>query len=276
MLMSDFTEDPYLGEGARPILRRGGTATGCLCIHGFSAAPTEISWLGDHLYTHQNMTTYSVRLAGHGADPTHMQRMSWQDWYLSVWDGYQLLADQCEQVHVAGISMGGLLTLLLAASEAKIASAAVIAAPIFFKSKQVHFAKYLKWFRRMTHMPDVTNLPEIVRAEQAKRGETVLGRTHYDMWSVGAVAQMVRLSEVVNARLEHIEVPLALIYAAQDGAVQIESSDYIAQHVRSETVQQHLLEESGHIITQDIERETAFKLVEEFFRQPHTTQPTTE
>ena len=95
-------DNPYLTTGARPIFRRGDTAVGCLCVHGFSAAPTEISWLGDYLHDQLNMTTYTVRLAGHGTDADDMQRMRWEDWYLSVWDGYQLLADQCEQVCVAG------------------------------------------------------------------------------------------------------------------------------------------------------------------------------
>ena len=49
--------------------------------------------------------------------------------------------------------------------------ATIIAAPVFFKSRRVHFARYMKWIQRMTHVPDVTNLPEIVRAEQERRGE---------------------------------------------------------------------------------------------------------
>jgi carboxylesterase len=271
--MSDFDlHAPYLNHGARPRFRRGNTI-GCLCVHGFAAAPTEIDWLADHLHHTLGMTTYTVRLDGHGTDHKDMHRMTWHEWYMSVRDAYQVLADQCDEVVVAGISMGGLLSLLLcAAGDAPLSAAAIMAAPIEFKDKNIYSALWLKYIRRVATLYDRTNLPQIVREEQYRRGEPVIGRTHYEEWSVSAVSQLIALSAYVRTALYQIENPLTLIYADKDDAVPLSSSDYIAAHTRSTTVEQHIIAGSRHIITQDTRRDEAFQLVEDFFRrQTHAT-----
>ncbi|MEL7234826.1 MAG: alpha/beta fold hydrolase, partial [Chloroflexota bacterium] len=194
--------DPYLNAGAKPKFRRGTTGAGCLLIHGFSAAPAEIGWLGDHLHERLNMTTYVPRLAGHGTDPHHMRRVRWQDWYATVYDGYELLAAQCDQVFVAGISMGGLLALLLMASEqSKIEAGAVLAAPVYYSHNRVAATRYLKYLQPMKAMPDHTTLPGVLRKEQERRGEPIIGRTHYDVWSLQAVAQLYALTLQVRQNL---------------------------------------------------------------------------
>lgn len=254
----------YQSSGAKPIFHRG-NAVGCLCIHGFSAAPTEIGWLGDHLHTHMGMTTYAVRLAGHGASPEHMAHMRWRDWYGAARDGYEILRQQCDTVFIAGISMGGLLTLALAASaDVDAAGAVVMAAPTAFQSPTVSQTPYLKYLRRTAYMPDTSDLPEIVRAEQARRGEPVVGRTYYSTWYTAAVAQMYALSQEVKRQLPNITMPLSLIYAENDDAVPLSSSDTIKQGVSSTDIEQHVLGTSRHIITQDTEREVAFGIAERF------------
>lgn len=258
-------DSPYMRVGAKPIFRRGNDI-GCLCLHGFSAGPSEVGWLGDHLHETMGLTVYVPRLAGHGIEPAMMHRMRWQDWYLSARDAYEVLANQCEQVFVAGLSMGGLLTLMLsAAADTDIAGAAVMAAPVFFKSRSIQYARYLRYLRQTTDMPDTSNVPQLVREEQARRGETVEGRTTYRTWSTAAIAELVDFSHLVRQALPQISTPLTLIYAEQDGAVELASSYHIAATVQSDTVEQHMLTGSGHLITQDFEREAAYALVQGFF-----------
>ncbi|MEM6284416.1 MAG: alpha/beta fold hydrolase [Chloroflexota bacterium] len=260
--------DLYVSEGAKPKFRRGGTEAGCLLIHGFSAAPAEITWLGDHLHETLNLTTYAPRLTGHGTDPQHMRRMHWPDWYASVCDGYELLAAQCEKVFVAGISMGGLLALLLmACEESQIEAGAVIAAPIYYKHNRVAATRYLKYLQRMKSMPDKSTMPDLLREEQERRGEPVIGRTHYNVWSLQAVAQLYDLTLIVRDHLPQIATPMTLLYAENDHSVALESIEAIKTQTRAERIETHILEQSGHIITQDIEREKAFTVTEQFFSQ---------
>src|SRR5690606_32782666 len=113
--------------GAEPQFYRG-NHIGCLVVHGFMASPAEVVWVGQHL-AEQGYTVYVPRLTGHGIDPTHMQRMIWQDWYAQVLDAYHILRQQCDVVVAIGHSMGGLLSLLLA-SDHPLDALVVCATPI--------------------------------------------------------------------------------------------------------------------------------------------------
>jgi carboxylesterase len=66
-----------------------GNKIGCLLIHGFTGAPKEMRWLGEYL-ANQGYTVLGVRLAGHATRPEDMRRMNWEDWAVSVEDGYYL------------------------------------------------------------------------------------------------------------------------------------------------------------------------------------------
>src|SRR5262245_48176890 len=107
--------DIKLMTGAEPFYFRGGPI-GCLCMHGLSASPQEMYWLGASLAEH-GLTVYGARMYGHGVTPDYLLHMRWQDWYLSLLDGYHLLKRTCDQVFVLGFSVGGLLALRLAAAE---------------------------------------------------------------------------------------------------------------------------------------------------------------
>jgi carboxylesterase len=61
------------------------------------------------------------RLPGHGTSVVDMKATSWADWSAAVEDAYRRLADRSTKVVVAGLSMGGSLTLRLGADHPEIA-----------------------------------------------------------------------------------------------------------------------------------------------------------
>jgi carboxylesterase len=247
--------------GAEPFFHRGGS-TGCLCLHGFSASPAEVRWLCLHL-AQQGLTVYSPRLAGHGTHYRDLSRMRWSDWYHTALDGYHILRQQCEQVFVAGLSMGGMLALLLGAS-VPLDGLAVLAAPVVFRRRRMAAARYFKYIVPYTKQPDRSRLPALICEEQARRGEPVLGRVRYDAWSTGAVGELYTLAQVVRSRLPQVTAPLLLVYSEADQTVPIENAAIIAREVCSQIVEQHLLRNSEHILTQHVEREQVFALVADF------------
>src|SRR5262244_3846160 len=58
----------------------------------------------------------AVCLAGHGTDLESLARTSWADWFASVSDGLDRLQADVPRVAIAGMSLGGLLALHLAAT----------------------------------------------------------------------------------------------------------------------------------------------------------------
>jgi carboxylesterase len=250
--------------GAEPFFYRG-NSTGILCLHGFTASPAETRWLGHHL-AGEGYTVYGLRTPGHGTDPHDLARYQWQDWYAAALDGYHLLRAQCDRVLVAGHSMGGLLSLLLACAE-PVSGVIVLASPLMYANKQVAYASYLAALMPYTEQPDTSNLPNTIRAEQAERGEPVLGRVRYETWSTAAVGQLYALTMEAAARLPDVTAPLLAIYSKGDVTVSLESRDYLLAHIGSQQVESHTLERSDHILPQDVERETVFRLVATFVRK---------
>ena len=75
--------------GAEPFFFPGGS-TGCLLVHGFTGTPKEMRAMGEYLHQ-RGFSVLGVRLTGHATRPEDLQRARWQDWLLSVEDGWQLL-----------------------------------------------------------------------------------------------------------------------------------------------------------------------------------------
>jgi carboxylesterase len=251
---------PYM-QGAEPYFHRGGSI-GCLTLHGFTASPAEVRWLGQALAA-LDLTVYAPRLTGHGTTPNDLARMRWQDWYAATLDGYHILRAQCEHVFVAGLSMGGMLGLLLA-SEVALDGAVILSTPITFQNWQMANASRLKYLVPYTDQGDKSDFPQRIREEQARRGEPALGRVRYDRWSTGAVGQLYALGQVVYKRLPQVCVPLLLIYSEGDVTVPHTQADIIANRVGTKSLERHTLKQSDHILTQDSEKETVFNLVGDF------------
>jgi carboxylesterase len=262
--MTNNSALPTIMPGGESFYFKGG-AVGVLCLHGFTASPAEVRWLGEHL-AGQGFTVYGPRLPGHATHPHDLGRCRWQDWYTVALDGCHLLHSHCQQVFVVGHSMGGDLALLLAANGA-VDGVVALAAPVIFHSRQMAIAPWLKWIMPYTDQSDRSSLPERIRALQAQRSEAVVGRVRYDLWSTAAVGELYALSGVVRDNLPLVQKPLLLLYSESDQTVPLENRDFILSQVTSRLVEQHTLQHSDHILPQDSERETVFGLVTDFVRR---------
>lgn len=252
---------PEIRRGAAPFLLDGGEV-GCVCVHGFTASPEEMRWLGEHLNA-RGLTIYAPRLAGHGTDPDMMRRQHWLDWYESVLDGIALLRARCRTVYAAGLSMGGLLSLRVAAA-GLVEGGVIMAAPLYLSSNMIRLTPALKYVRRY-RKPERDGLDARVRDAQRQMGRDDYGRVAYDHATpVASAAQLHALMGEVRRHLPDITVPLLLIYSRSDPTVPYGNMEQIAANVRSGDVVQRTVEHSGHVLTQDIERETVYAMVWDF------------
>ena len=251
----------YYLPGAEPFFYRGDSA-GCLLLHGLASSPDEVRWLGQYL-AQRGRTVYGARLAGHGADYHDLARVRWRDWYGSALDGYHMLRAQCEQLVLVGHSTGGLLALHMAAA-LPIDALVILSAPLLFPRRLTALAGLLRWVLPYFYAPDRSDLPEIVRAEQARRGETLRGRARYDLWAMRAVTEFFRLTRVCRDDLPLISAPACLIYARHDEVATLASQELIAAAIYSTVIESHVLEKGGHNVMMDVERERVFQYSADF------------
>ncbi len=117
--------------------------------HGFTGVPAHFRPLGEFL----NQLGYTVNaplLAGHGTSPEHMATTGWRDWLRSVEQSVAAVSDH-RRVHLVGLSMGGLLSIMVAARSAA-TTITTINAPVILRNKQVYLAPFAH--RRMISWPD--------------------------------------------------------------------------------------------------------------------------
>jgi carboxylesterase len=113
--------------GAEPFSADGGPV-GVLVCHGFTGSPRTIRPWAEHLAS-AGLTVHAPRLPGHGTTWQDLNRTGWQDWYGAVEGAFAELSGRCEQVFVAGLSMGACLAFRLAQTKGDAVSGLVVVNP---------------------------------------------------------------------------------------------------------------------------------------------------
>jgi carboxylesterase len=235
--------------GAEPFLFPG-NRTGVLLIHGFTGSPAAMRGLGEYLNQNQGYTTLGIRLPGHGTQVDDLRRPAWRDWLTTVEDGLNLLRGMCDQVYVAGISMGGVLTLI-AANRYQVQGVAALSTPYGLTGDwRVHLMRPLSLFVPKFKKP----------AAVGNRAET-----SYAYFVPHAIAEAAELAKLMQESLTKINIPVLLIQSHGDKVIEPNALDLISEQLHRLHPETLWLEKSGHIITLDQEREIVYRKVADFF-----------
>jgi carboxylesterase len=230
-----------------------GGPVGCLLVHGFSGSPPEMRPMGEFL-AGKGLTVRGVRLAGHGTSPEDMATTTWRDWVASAEAGLRELEGLCEQVFVAGLSMGGLITLHLAAHH-PVAGIVVMAAPAYIADWRFPFLPLAQYFVRW-FTPDIE--PDLTDPEAENR------LFSYPVLPVRCIVSLGQLIRLVRRELPQIEVPALVMQGEKDGHVPADSAPIILQGLGSTDKELVWWPNSGHCITVDSEREAVWARAYEF------------
>jgi carboxylesterase len=240
-------------KGAEPFFYRG-DSHGVLLPHGFTGSPSEMRLLGEFLHR-QGYTVYGPRLPGHGTHHHDMEKTDWRQWYGAVEDGYHILKGICKDVSVVGLSMGGILALLLA-SEYPVKRVVSLSAPIYIADQRLKWLNVYRMFHRY--------------APKRRRRLDVSPEYYvgYDRTPLRSLSSLLELIQNVKHRLAQLQTPLLVVQSRAEHTVRPESADYIYQHAGSREKELFWLQKSGHIVTLDAEKEIVFKKVAAFLETP--------
>jgi len=245
-------------EGGEPFFMPG-NQIGCLLIHGFTGAPKEMRWLGEHL-ANEGYTVLGPRLFGHATEQRDMIRARWRDWAASAIDGYHLLHDACSQVVIMGLSMGGALALYLGArfpvaGIVAMSTPYVIPHPLMRRLRPIVPIISLVW-RYAAKGPSDWRDPEAAE-----------DHLDYQGYPVRAAAELDNLLAEMRQGLQRITVPVFLICSRGDEAVDAEHPQAIYGDLTSSEAEILWVENSGHVITRDAERGVVFTAAADFVRR---------
>lgn len=244
---------PAEPDQLQPFRLSGGTR-GCLLIHGFAGTPPEVRGLAEHLAA-KGYDVMGPLLAGHGLTPEAMARTRWRDWVGSAEDAFQIMARDCEEVFVAGQSLGGTLALHLAATHPTIRGVVAMGAmgsPMFFRDWRLRAIRGLKHVMRW-HVPggdcDLGDPTALRFLHSYARRPTV------------CIESLLQFLAVVERELPSIRAPALILHGRRDRTVDVENAPFILDRIGSADKRLTWFEGSGHTITVDLEREQVYATV---------------
>jgi len=238
-----------------PFFFHGGP-TGCLLIHGFSGSPPEMRPMGEYL-AEKRLTVIGVRLAGHGATPEDMARAGWRDWVASAEEGLRELRGRCDRVFVAGLSMGGLITLHLAAHH-PLAGIVAMSAPAYIADWRFRLMPLAQYFIRWV-TPNIES--DLTDPEAEKRIFS------YGRLPVRCIVSLRQLIRLVRREIPQVTAPALIMQGEKDHHVPADSAPIIFQELGTSEKEIVWWPNSGHCITVDSEREAVWARVYEFIAE---------
>jgi carboxylesterase len=244
---------PLTISTAEPFFYPGGPI-GCLLIHGFTGTPKEMTWMGEYLHQ-KGHTVLGIRLAGHATQPDDMLRVRWWDWVASMEDGLNLLKG-CTQFQFAmGLSMGGCLALY-AASHYPIHGTVAVSAPYAVPADpRLRFIKILKYFHPREYKGSDSDFHN-------KEAEKI--HVDYPYFPTPAVIELSNLVAEMQKGLPDVKVPVLMFQSKGDKVINADSMQQIYDHLGTADKQMNWVEDSGHVIVREPERERVFKAADEF------------
>lgn len=234
---------------------------GLLLCHGFTGSPQSLRlWGEDHAARGWDVDL--PLLPGHATTWQELARTPWEDWYGTVRDAAVELSERHGPIGVGGLSMGGALSLLLAADpelEGRI-SALVLVNPGLSLPPIAAFTALIA--------PVVPTLPPIA-SDIAAPGITEEG---YDRLPVRAVGELRQLFARVRRSLDAVRVPVLLATSRVDHTVPARDSTAIAAGVRG-PVERLPLMHSHHVATLDLDAPLLFETSAQFLDRHVPSDP---
>jgi len=170
----------------------------------------------------------------------------------------ETLQEQCSKIFITGLSMGGTLTLYMAAMYPDIFAGAIpINAAVFLNSPDMAGLAFMR------NAPDT--VPG-VGSDIKKPGVTELA---YPVVPVPAIRQLYALMGATRELLPRLVCPTLVFQSRDDHVVAPENAPYIIEHIGTKKKRLAWLEESYHVATLDNDKERIASETLQFIQQ-HT------
>jgi carboxylesterase len=260
---------------------------GCtvLLLHGLTGSPTELGYLAHCLRYRGGHSVHVPRLVNHGQPLGVLARTKWRELYGSAKEAFlearSIAQAKQSPLVVGGLSLGAVLSLMLAAEfREDVAGTACLSPTIFYDGwnvpwlhKLIPLVNYtpLKFFSYFRESEPFGLRDEVLRkkiAEQygrmslhASEEAASLGYAHFP---VRLFCEMQALISRCKRMLPAVTSPVLLIQALNDDMTGPRNSEYIRDRVSSARREMVMLEKSYHVVSADIERSAVAEHLQRF------------
>ncbi len=247
-------------KGAEPIFINKKSKEVVLLLHGLGGTPVELKELAYYL-EENNFSVVVPLLKYQGRRYEDIKQLDGDEIYNEISEIVDVLKQDYKEVYVGGLSSGGLLSLKLA-EEKDLDGVISLAAPMtfganFLGDSTVYFFKISKYltpsFRRIKYgLARNMSIDKILPS--------------FDRLPVKALLEDEFLKKEVKNNLIKISEPILIVQSDWDNRAAPSSANYIYSHVSSSNKEILWLNNSGHVITMDYDKQIVFVRITEFIK----------
>ncbi|HUC32723.1 MAG TPA: alpha/beta fold hydrolase [Ilumatobacteraceae bacterium] len=242
--------------GAEPWSHTGEGPHGALVIHGFTGNPGSMRGLAE-AFAAAGFHVEMPLLPGHGTVVDDMVPTRWSDWSAAAEEAYQTIAARADKVVVAGLSMGGALTLRVGADHSEVAGLVCVN-----PATQPQPPEVLDMLHGM--LDDGTELMPAIGSDIA---DPDAKESAYEATPLRALLSLVDDGLAPLAKeYAGMRMPLLLLNSPQDHVVDPGQAEFLADNYGG-PLERVILERSFHVATQDFDKELIFESAVAFARR---------
>lgn len=227
-----------------------GGPLGALLIHGFTGSVAETRPMGEYLAA-RGLTVRCPLLPGHGTTPEALTRIRWQDWAGEVEAALGDLQPRCSHLFVGGLSLGSLLTLELGARHPTLSGLIAMAPAVKVQNRLMPLALLLRHVMKYSPL-------DALGDEDLGTPEAIERIWCYDEIPLWGAAEVYLLQRRVWRALPGIHQPLLIFQGRRDADLDPRAARLLHDRAGSADKTVVWLENSGHNVLADGERETVW------------------
>ncbi len=231
-----------LMKGSESFSFKNSSDVGVLVLQGFTGTTSSVIYLGECL-AKAGFNVEGPRLSGHGTRWQDLNNVKYTDWIDDVENALEKLKERADKVFVAGLSMGGTLSLYLAEKHPDIKGVILINNAILFHDPRIPFLPILKYIVKST--PAIgSDIKDPSKKEIA-----------YERTPTKGAVEMVKFVSITRDKLSEIVQPTLIFKSRGDHVVPLDNAEYTLNHISSRDKKIIWLENSYHVATMDFDKD---------------------
>ena len=262
--------------GAAGLVRPASGRRAALILHGFGDTPQTLTYLADHLHG-LGFSVHAPLLPGHGRTLAEFSLSGADAWLGEARREFNALRESFEFVGLVGVSMGGALSVILAAQSGDQPQGAMADAHRAERGEKrgpdalVLLAPYLSMRPRADRLatvhwmisPFARYLPSREEASIRDAAERARNRG-FGTVTPGLLAQLRRVVQRAQGALPAVRQPTLVIQSRDDNRIDAAAATRTFERLGSAEKQFVWTEGGGHVITVDTGRERVLTLTGEW------------
>jgi len=253
MNISEIPSHTKIQPISHEIYLQGIKDTGVLLLHGFTGSPHDMKYLAGCI-NENGYTVYVPRYPGHGTNSEDFMTSDWKDWLRKAVDSYIFMKSKYEKVIVGGLSMGGVIASIIA-EKFPVEKLLLYAPALMASDSRIKISGFLGIFMKKVRKNEITDY-----------GDKYLNSLAEEYWNWNYPKQaysLYKLQKMAVKNLSKINTDIFLVMSEKDTDVPFRVNGIIKSKINNEKISELILKESGHVVTNDKEKETvALKTVE--------------